>query len=56
MSYTEQYIEEAKEILCMMDRPSVERTVDRLAELRERGGRFEKASALPRDCVGRLQQ
>ncbi len=40
MSYTEQYIEEAKEILCMMDRPSVERTVDRLAELRERGGRL----------------
>lgn len=40
MNYTDKYIKEAREILRMMDRQSVERTVERLAELRNRGGRL----------------
>lgn len=40
MNYIEQYIEEAKTILSIVDRRAIERTVDLLAQLRERGGRL----------------
>lgn len=40
MNYIEQYIEEAKTILSIVDQRAIERTVDLLAQLRERGGRL----------------
>lgn len=40
VSYIAQYIQEAKEILCLLDQTTVERTVDLLLELRERSGRL----------------
>ena len=40
MDYIRQYLEEASEILGLLDAPSIERTVARLAALRERGGRL----------------
>ena len=39
MSFTEQFIQEAKEILDKLPLDSIEGVVDRLAEARERGGR-----------------
>jgi len=40
MTYAAQYIQEAKEILCLLDQTAVERTVDLLLQLRERSGRL----------------
>lgn len=40
MDYVAQYIEEAQQILRQIDRGAVERTVDLLVRLRERGGRL----------------
>lgn len=40
MDYVAQYIEEAQQILQQIDRGAVERTVDLLVRLRERGGRL----------------
>jgi D-sedoheptulose 7-phosphate isomerase len=40
MSYVAQYIQEAKEILNLVDQAAVERTADLLFELRERSGRL----------------
>ena len=40
MTYADQYIQEAKEILCLLDQTAVERTVDLLLQLRERSGRL----------------
>jgi D-sedoheptulose 7-phosphate isomerase len=40
MSYVSQYIEEATEILNRLDQGAIERTVDLLVELRQRGGRL----------------
>lgn len=40
MEYVHQYIEEAGEILRRLDAQAIERTVDRLVALRERGGRL----------------
>src|SRR6266571_958296 len=40
MNYVAQYIQEAKEILGLVDQSAVERTADLLLELRERSGRL----------------
>lgn len=40
MSYVAQYIQEATEILSLLDQSAIERTADRLHELRERSGRL----------------
>jgi len=40
MDYVAQYIEEAQQILRQIDRGAVERTVEHLVKLRERGGRL----------------
>jgi D-sedoheptulose 7-phosphate isomerase len=40
MSYIAQYLQEAKEILSLVDQTAIERTVDLLLELRERSGRL----------------
>jgi D-sedoheptulose 7-phosphate isomerase len=40
VEYVHQYIEEAGEILRRIDAEAIERTVDRLVELRDRGGRL----------------
>lgn len=40
MNYTEQYLAEAVEILKLIDRDSIERTAELVAQLRERGGRL----------------
>jgi D-sedoheptulose 7-phosphate isomerase len=40
LSYATQYIEEAREVLKQIDIESIERTVDLIAGLRERGGRL----------------
>ncbi len=40
MNYVAQYIQEAKDILSLLDRSAVERTADLLLELRERSGRL----------------
>src|SRR5260370_41341832 len=40
MNYIAQYIQEAKEILSLVDQSAVERTADLLLELRERSGRL----------------
>jgi len=40
MTYAAQYIQEAKEVLCLLDQTAIERTVDLLLQLRERSGRL----------------
>jgi D-sedoheptulose 7-phosphate isomerase len=40
MTYTQEYISEAMQILNRLDQASIERTVDLLLDLRERGGRL----------------
>lgn len=40
MSYTTQYLEEAVEVLKLLDREAVERTLGLLVDLRKRGGRL----------------
>ena len=40
MSYIDQYLTEATEIIKRIDRSAIERTVDSLLELRQRGGRL----------------
>jgi len=40
MSYTEQHLREASEVIDRLDVASIERTVDLLADLRDRGGRL----------------
>ena len=40
MDYIRKYLEEASEILGLLDAPSIERTVAKLADLRDRGGRL----------------
>jgi len=40
MDYTQQYLEEAVSILKKMDQQAIERVVERLVELRKRGGRL----------------
>lgn len=40
MSYVAQYIQEAKEILSLVDQSAIERTVNLLLDLRERSGRL----------------
>ena len=40
MSYVAQYIQEATEILKLLDQSAVERVADLLLELRERSGRL----------------
>src|SRR5215469_4627254 len=40
MSYVAQYIQEAKEILSLVDQSAIERTVDLLVDLRDRSGRL----------------
>ena len=40
MDYIRQYLKEASEILGLLDASSIERTVARLADLRDRGGRL----------------
>ena len=40
MDYVREYLKEASQILGQLDLPSIERTVAKLAELRERGGRL----------------
>jgi len=40
VDYIRKYLEEASEILGLLDAPSIERTVAKLADLRDRGGRL----------------
>ena len=40
MSYVAQYVQEATEILRLLDQSTVERTADLLLDLRERSGRL----------------
>ena len=40
MTYTEQYLQEANEILKLIDRDSIERTAELVGRLRDRGGRL----------------
>lgn len=40
MSFTEQFLEEARQVTARLDAPAIEKAVEELAQVRERGGRL----------------